>query len=59
MLSEPKGLGQKYEKVRMEQGEGEREKEYIREQNLLNINRQWQQRSEYFQENGWNYETEV
>lgn len=38
MLSAPKGPGQKYEKVRVEQGEGEREKEYIREQNLLDIN---------------------
>ena len=52
MLSEPKGPGQKY-------GEAEREKEYIIEQNLLDINRQWQQRSEYFQENGWIYEIEV
>lgn len=59
MLSEPKGPGQKYEKVRVEQGEAEREKEYIIEQNLLDINRQWQQRSEYFQENGWIYEIEV
>lgn len=59
MLSEPKGQGQKYEKVRVEQGEAEREKEYIIEQNLLDINRQWQQRSEYFQENGWIYEIEV
>ena len=43
MLSDPKGPGQKCEKVRVEQGEGEREKEYIREQNLLDIDKQWQQ----------------
>ena len=38
MLSESKGLGQRYEKMRVGRGT-EREREYIREQKLLDINR--------------------